>query len=145
MTQAMLLPTLDSLAERYALACQVAMDAARRGMTYYQQREQLSVEHKASVPQDVVSIADRELELFIKARLAEQFPDDGFVGEEGGAAGLQARCVWVVDPIDGTSCFVNGLHTWCVSIGLLVDGQPWAGAVADANHNELFQIGRAHV
>jgi len=48
----------------------------------------------------------------------------------------------VVDPIDGTSCFVNGLHTWCVSIGLLVDGMPWLGAVADANHNELFHACR---
>ena len=51
---------------------------------------------------------------------------------------MQARCIWVVDPIDGTSCFVNGLHTWCVSIGLLVDGVPCLGAVADANHDELF-------
>ncbi|WLH81029.1 MULTISPECIES: inositol monophosphatase family protein [unclassified Pseudomonas] len=142
MTQAETLLDRDHLAARYALVRQVAMDAAQRGMAYYRKREQLDVEHKDSVPQDVVSIADRELEVFIKERLAEQFPDDGFVGEEGGAADLQARCVWVVDPIDGTSCFVNGLHTWCVSIGLLVDGQPWLGAVADANHNELFHACR---
>ena len=65
------------------------------------------------------------------------FPKTAF-GEESGSAGLKARCVWVIDPIDGTACFVNGLHNWCVSIGLLVDGEPHVGAIADPNHDELF-------
>lgn len=123
---------------RYACAKSLALEAAQLGMTYYRQRETLDVEHKGSDRQDVVSIADKRIEDFIRGRLAERFPEDGFLGEESGSAGLKARCVWVIDPIDGTACFVNGLHNWCVSIGLLVDGEPLVGAIADPNHDELF-------
>ena len=123
---------------RYAFARSLALEAAQLGMQFYRQRDTLAVEHKGSDRQDMVSIADKRIEEFIRARLAERFAEDGFLGEESGAADLAARCVWVIDPIDGTACFVNGLHSWCVSIGLLVDGQPWVGAIADPNHDELF-------
>lgn len=129
---------------RYALAKDLALAAARQGMTRYVERADLTIEHKGSDRQDVVSIVDRQLEDFIRKRLQERFPEDGFVGEESGAAKLDARCVWVVDPIDGTACFVNGLHCWCVSIGMMLDGVPCLGAIADPNHDELFHacVGR---
>ena len=130
------------LSSRYQLACQLAREAAQRGLRLYSQRDQLAVEHKGGFSQDVVSAADRELEVFIKAELMKLFPEDGFVGEETGAQRLDARCIWVIDPIDGTACFLHGLHNWCVSIGLLVDGVPAIGAVADPNHDELFHGGR---
>jgi myo-inositol-1(or 4)-monophosphatase len=126
------------LAERYLAAKEIAQQAAQRGMAYYRQRETLTVTHKGGDSQDLVSIADRELEDFIRAELSRRFPGDGLLGEERGASEIGARCLWVIDPIDGTACFVNGLHNWCVSIGLLVDGQPAVGAIADPNHGELF-------
>lgn len=49
-----------------------------------------------------------------------------------------ARVLWVVDPIDGTSCFLNGLHTWCLSLAIIADGEPVIGVVYDPNHRELF-------
>jgi len=133
-----------TLTARYDFAKRVALAAAERGMAYYARRRSLIVEHKGGDMQDVVSIADQDVETFIRGELAAQFPEDGIVGEEGGSAGLQARCIWVIDPIDGTACFLNGLHNWCVSIGLLVDGEPLLGAIADPNHDELFHgfIGR---
>lgn len=134
----------DEFAERYAFAKRVALAAAQRAMAFYTRRSSLIVEHKGSDLQDVVSIADQDVEAFIRGELAMHFPDDGIVGEEGGSGGLQARCIWVIDPIDGTACFLNGLQNWCVSIGLLVDGEPLLGAIADANHDELFHgfVGR---
>lgn len=126
------------LEARYALAMELALQAASQGMARYGRRGELTVEHKGTDRQDVVSVVDRQLEDFIRNRLEECFPEDGFVGEESGAAKLDARCVWVVDPIDGTACFVNGLHCWCVSIGMMVDGVPCLGAIADPNHDELF-------
>ena len=128
----------EALQARYAFAQELAMKAARRALGPYKERDSLVVGHKGDQLQDLVSIVDQETEAFIKQQLAEQFPDDGFLGEETGGATLDARCIWVVDPIDGTRCFVNGLHAWCVSIGLLVDGEPMVGAVADAIHDELF-------
>lgn len=130
--------TALDMESRYAWAKSVAQQAAQMGMEFYQQRDDLTVEHKGDDRQDVVSIADKQIEAFIRAQLSEHFPEDGFLGEESGSADLNARCVWVIDPIDGTACFVNGLHNWCVSVGLLVDGEPYLGAIADPNHRELF-------
>lgn len=129
---------------RYKLAQDLALQAAREGMCHYRERSQLNVEHKGEDRQDMVSFVDRRLEELIRKALQQHFPEDGFVGEESGSARLDARCVWVVDPIDGTACFVNGLHAWCVSIGMLVDGVPCLGVIADPNHDELFHacIGR---
>ncbi|MCW3149014.1 inositol monophosphatase [Stutzerimonas stutzeri] len=123
---------------RYTWAKSVAQQAAQLGMDFYRRRNDLTVEHKGSDRQDVVSIADKQIEEFIRAELTARFPEDGFLGEESGSSHLGARCVWVIDPIDGTACFVNGLHNWCVSVGLLIDGEPHLGAIADPNHDELF-------
>lgn len=133
-------PSFDGidLDSRYQAARRIARAAAEQGMAFYRQRNELVVEHKGGNRQDVVSLADKTLEDFIRAELAAAFPQDGFLGEESGSADLDARCVWVIDPIDGTACFVNGLHSWCVSVGLMIDGEPALGAIADPNHDELF-------
>ncbi len=130
--------TSEALAQRYQLACEVAQAAADFALTFYQQRQQLVVERKAGNMQDLVSRADREVEDLIRSRLQTAFPDDGFLGEEGGGSQASARCLWVVDPIDGTSCFLNGLHTWCVAIAAVVDGEASIGVICDPNHRELF-------
>jgi len=132
------------LETRYQVARELAQEAAQMGLRHYAQRDGLEVEHKGDDRQDVVSAVDRQLEALIRDRLAQHFPEDGFVGEESGHSRLDARCVWVVDPIDGTACFVNGLHAWCVSVGMMIDGVPALGVIADPNHDELFHgcIGR---
>ncbi len=131
-------PDASELDARYAAARAIAQAAAALGLDYYRRRDSLTVLHKGGDLQDLVSVADRALEDFIREELGRRFPGDGLLGEEGGAQDLGARYLWVIDPIDGTTCFLNGLHNWCVSIGLLVDGRPWLGAIADPNHNELF-------
>lgn len=55
---------------------------------------------------DVVTAVDRESEAFLRRRLAELRPDDGFLGEEGGAGASTTGITWVVDPIDGTVNFL---------------------------------------
>lgn len=128
----------DSLLARYRFACSIAESGGKRANEFYQQREKLQTDHKGTDLQDVVSRADREVEAFVKQRIAEAFPDDGFLGEESGTANNNSRVLWVVDPIDGTSCFLNGLHTWCLSLAIVVDGEPVIGVVYDPNHHELF-------
>ena len=46
--------------------------------------------------------------------------------------------MWVVDPIDGTACFLAGIPTWCVSIAWMVAGEPAIGVIYDPNADELF-------
>ena len=83
----------------------------------------------------VITAADREVEAFLRDQLAQLLPQAAYIGEETtrDAATVQAardrEWVWVVDPIDGTAGFVDGLDLFCICIGLLHHGQPFAGAL----------------
>ncbi len=134
----------DSLLARYRFACSLAESGGKLADEFYQQRDRLLIEHKGTDLQDVVSRADCEVEFFVKSRIAEAFPEDGFFGEESGTVDAGKRVLWVVDPIDGTSCFLNGLHTWCLSLAIVVDGEPVIGVVYDPNHHELFHALKDH-
>lgn len=129
---------VDSLLARYRFACSLAESGGKLAYELYHQRDSLLTEHKGNDLQDVVSRADCEVESYVKSRIAEAFPGDGFLGEESGTVDAQQRVLWVVDPIDGTSCFLNGLHTWCLSLAIVADGEPVIGVVYDPNHHELF-------
>lgn len=92
-----------------------------------------------STPTDLVSEADVASQRAIRQLLAERRPDDGFVGEEeetseAGTSGLS----WVVDPLDGTVNFIFGIPQWSVSVAVRDDAGTIAGAVYDANRDELF-------
>ena len=79
---------------------------------------------------DPVSEIDRRVETLIRARLAEGFPGHDIIGEEmEERPGRGQDCVWAVDPIDGTTNFVNGFPMFAASIGVLHRGVPVAGAV----------------
>ena len=80
------------------------------------QKEGFYVKDKGTT--DLVTEADLAAEALIRKELLERFPDDGFVGEEGGAVAGTSGLVWVVDPIDGTINFSRGMGEYGVSIGL---------------------------
>lgn len=75
---------------------------------------------------------DRLADDLIHRRLREARPDDCILSEE--ALDDQSRCaarrVWIVDPLDGTRDYADGLDDWAVHVGLAIDGRPAAGAVA---------------
>lgn len=83
---------------------------------------------------DVSTAADRESEAYIERELRARFPGHAILGEEalkaaGGRPTLDERPTWVVDPLDGTVNFVQGLPLFCTSIGLVERGQPVLGVV----------------
>jgi myo-inositol-1(or 4)-monophosphatase len=79
---------------------------------------------------DPVSEVDSRIETLIRARLAERFPDHDIIGEEmKDRLGRAHEYLWAVDPIDGTTNFVNGFPVFAASIGVLRDGRPVVGAV----------------
>lgn len=93
---------------------------------------------------DVVTFADRECEEFVKSRLAELRPEDGFYGEEGGDSTGTSGLTWIVDPIDGTVNYLYGIPQFAVSIAV-VEGTPdpgtWkqlAGVVFNPMNDELY-------
>jgi len=67
-------------------------------------------------------------------------PDEGWLSEETAdeLSRLECRRVWVVDPIDGTLEFVQGIPEWCVSIGLVEDGVAVAGGICNPAAGERF-------
>ncbi len=71
---------------------------------------------------------------------------DGWLSEEteDDAARLGVERVWVVDPIDGTREFIDGIPEWCVSVGLLERGVPIAGGIL-APSSDLVVVGGAGV
>lgn len=76
-----------------------------------------------------VTEADKKTEETIVAVLRAAFPEHGFLGEEGGGENEQAEHVWVIDPIDGTGNFINGIPLFGISIALLRGGQPVLGVI----------------
>jgi myo-inositol-1(or 4)-monophosphatase len=80
---------------------------------------------------DLVTSVDRAIELDLRARIAETFPDHAVLGEEAGRGGGDDEWTWVLDPIDGTLNFATGLPCSASSIALLCGEEIRVGAVAD--------------
>jgi myo-inositol-1(or 4)-monophosphatase len=89
-------------------------------------------------PKDVVTNLDREIEEELAQRIRTAFPDHGIIGEEG-TRDCPGGCeyVWLLDPIDGTQNFVNGLPIFSTSVGLVRQGRPVAGAIWGASSHRL--------
>lgn len=128
------MPTIDPDL-RLVAACAVAREAGALALRRFRGRDRLAVERKGL--QDLVSEADREVEALIRARLGALFPEDGILGEEGGHAPGGAA-TWVIDPIDGTWCFLNGIGSWCVSLACVRGARIELGVVFDPCAGELF-------
>jgi myo-inositol-1(or 4)-monophosphatase len=133
-----MMTTHDSAIEaRFALAKSLAAEAGALALDYFDKRETLVIETKRDL-QDVVSIADRNVETLLREKVAKALPDDGFLGEEYGYQEGNSGYTWVVDPIDGTAPFVNGMPSWCVSIAVLHDNIPVVGVIQVPCENELY-------
>ena len=122
---------------RLRLAQALIREAGALAMRYFQDVATLEVYTKQNA-QDVVSAADREVEQLIWSRIHAAFPEDGMIGEEFGLRDGHSGWDWVVDPIDGTSCFVHGLRNWSVSIAVSYGGATALGFIFDPNSDELF-------
>ncbi|UCF53973.1 MAG: histidinol-phosphatase [Bradyrhizobium sp.] len=105
-------------------------------MPYF--RANMDVENKAGSGFDPVTAADRGAEAAIRKLINERFPEHGIIGEEFGRERADADFVWVIDPIDGTRSFISGLPVWGTLIGLLKDGEPLIGMMAQPFTGERF-------
>jgi histidinol-phosphatase len=75
-----------------------------------------------------VTEADLSIEAAIRDAVKARFPGDSVLGEEGGLQG-EGRRRWIVDPIDGTKNFADGVQVWSNLIALAVDDEPVLGVV----------------
>src|SRR5258707_10003196 len=107
-------------------------------------RTRLSIEDKGDAGFDPVTLADRGAEAAMRKLIGEHYPEHGIVGEEYGREREDAEFVWVLDPIDGTRSFITGLPLWGVLIGLLRNGKPVLGMMAQPFTGEPFVGDGAH-
>lgn len=132
-------------AERRVFAEELAIEAGQLALSY-QERNHLDIRSKGVL--DWVTEADVATERLIRRCIGDSFPQDRVLGEEGGDSATRSgtgHATWVVDPIDGTTCFVSGLPSWCVSIACVGgDGHPFLGVIHDPSGAETFSALTGH-
>jgi myo-inositol-1(or 4)-monophosphatase len=132
---------------RWAEELAFATDLARRaGEVLQAGYENVGrVEHKSR--RDVVTDVDFRSEALVIEAIRARYPDDGILAEESGrhegratgsGDGETAGRTWVIDPLDGTVNYANGIPYYSVSIGLADGGHPVAGVVLDPARGDLY-------
>ena len=130
------------LAADVAFALELARRAGAVLMERYERLER--IDYKSA--RDVVTEADHLSEALIVEAIRARYPDDAILAEEtgehravAGEAPTSGRGrVWIVDPLDGTVNYANGIPVFCVSIGLVIDGAPACGVIVDPTRDESF-------
>ncbi len=138
-----------------AIATDAARHAGRLQMERYERLERIV--HKSA--HDVVTEVDTLSEQLIINAIHDSFPRDSILAEESGRTDVVAaesdgatgpdgqavppvdpvdQRVWIIDPLDGTVNYANGIPCFCVSIGLSVGGRPMMGVVYDPTRDEMF-------
>ena len=87
------------------------------------------IAHRVKSSGDPVTEADEAVDEALRSRLPQ--PGEGWLSEETVDDPSRVDCVrtWIVDPLDGTKEFVQGIPEWCVSVGLIEGDQPVAGGI----------------
>ena len=134
--------TSEKITNRFQTAQVLIREAGILAHEWFRNRSALIVEKKGE--HDWVSEADHAVEKFIKKKLGLMFPKDGFFGEESGFLDQKNSGIWVVDPIDGTTCFLKGLYSWCVSIAFVVNNKIEIGLIYAPCSDELFAVQRGN-
>jgi len=149
--------TADRRAADLAFAVALAERAGRFVVARYGRVG--AIDYKGS--RDIVTEVDTASEALVLRAIRRRFPGDGFLGEEGGPrpaepggrrangpgstvvssgsiADLAAGRAWIVDPLDGTINFANGIPFFCFSLALIEDGRPVVAVIRDPLRRETF-------
>lgn len=123
--------------ERLSAAARIVREAAAAIRT---STRPLRVRLKASVA-DIQTSTDRRVERLIRRRLAEQFPGEAVVGEEGdGMAPFERdRPTWFVDPVDGTTNYYRGIPLVACNLAFWDGERLDTAVVADVAHRRLYR------
>lgn len=87
---------------------------------------------------DFVSYVDKESERMLVDKLSKILPQAGFITEEGTSSAKGEKYCWIIDPLDGTTNFMHGVHPHAISVALTEDDEPVAGVVYEIAGNEVF-------
>ena len=116
--------------------CDIARSAGKFMAEERKNFDPLRIETKGL--HDLVSYVDRTSEQRIIAGLREVLPESGFIAEEGTSTKQGERYNWVIDPLDGTTNFIQGVPVYAVSIGLMEYDELVLGVVYEVGRDECF-------
>ncbi len=113
-----------------------AVEAGAERLVHYFNGE-FTISNKEGI-NNLVTEADHAAENAIIAVIQSEFPDHFILTEEAGEIKTSSEYKWIIDPIDGTVNFSNGIPLCCVSIGVEKNGKMIAGAVYNPLMNEYY-------
>jgi myo-inositol-1(or 4)-monophosphatase len=130
----------DSFSEEIETAEEAAREAGSIIMALFGKDYRIEEKSKGNP----VTAADLEANRKIREIIRSRYPQDGWLSEEDADTldRLNSSRVWVIDPIDGTKEFIEGVPQFAVSIGLVVEGQPVLGIVYNPAVGQLFRACR---
>ena len=119
------------------LLTRVCMKASKSLIRDFGEIENLQVSSKA--PGDFVSSADKRTEKIIVEELLKAHPEYGIITEESGIINKSnVNNRWIIDPIDGTMNFLNGIPQFAISIGYEENNEIKCGIIFNPVMNEMF-------
>ncbi len=124
------------------IAVRAARQAGQIILRAMDRLDELKVEEKSR--NDFVSNIDKEAESVIVEALHKTYPDHGILGEEHGQSFESEEFTWIIDPLDGTTNFLQGIPHFCISIALQKGRQLEHGVIYDPVRNETFVASRGY-
>ncbi|HBF63112.1 MAG TPA: inositol monophosphatase [Gammaproteobacteria bacterium] len=122
----------------------IALRAARKAGDFMlramDRPEEFDIETKA--PNDFVSNIDKTAEAIIVDQIRETYPDHAIIGEEFGAKSGNSEFTWIIDPLDGTLNFLQGIPHFAISIGIMKGRHHEHGIIYDPVRGEEFIASR---
>lgn len=119
------------------VAIQAAKQAAPIFFKYFGRAGKTKI--KNGNPQDLVTKIDLKIEKLIRQIINRNFPGSQIIGEEFGGPQIEpSDVVWLIDPIDGTTNYIQGIPITCVSIGVWDKHGPLLGVVFNPILNQMY-------
>ena len=116
----------QELKDRLEFAVAIAREAGEITLKYFRQKS-LVVERKGD--DSPVTVADRESEKHLRAKITEVYPDDAILGEEFGEVAGTSGYRWILDPIDGTKSFIHGVPLYGTLVAVEHGGEGVVGVI----------------
>ncbi len=117
---------------------EVATEAAKKAGAIIDGYFETGIAREVKDDKSFVTAADKEAEAAIISHIKKHFPDHSILSEESGAETQNSAYQWIIDPLDGTANFVNGIPLFAVSIAVLKDGVPVAGVIYQPVGDSLY-------
>lgn len=117
---------------------ETAEAAARKAGSLVKENFRKAMKVRYKDTHNIVTDTDKQAEEIILGILRREFPSHSYFSEEIGFIRGVSDCLWVIDPVDGTTNFSQGYPHFCISIAFCYNNSPVFGIVYDPIHNELF-------